>query len=254
MKGNHPAMIPLPRHLPRVLPVVLALLVAPSVLAATEDVRVGHARALLQRAGAAGASLKVDPTVGHPEGFIIRHDPQGATVLGGGPAGVLYGAQELASGRASRDGKQAPDFEIRGAALLLMKEGTYDYRVTPEEFPWFYDRPLLTKYLDTLFENRFNTIFLWSADLFSSLVELPEYPDATNLSRAELARNQDQFRWLTSEAAKRNISVLVHFYNIHLPEPLAKARKIPMHYKAPDPFAAKYLRYTLERFGVDPIS
>ena len=99
-----------------------------------------------------------------------------------------------------------------------MKEGSYDYQLTPQEFPWFYDRPLLTQYLDCLQANRFNTIFLWSGHMFPSIVSMPEYPDATDLKPADLDRNQKQFRWFTDECAKRNIRVLMHFYQIHLPQ------------------------------------
>ena len=149
---------------------------------------------------------------------------------------------------AATSGVEKPDFELRGTALFLMKEASYDYQLTPQEFPWFYDRPLLTKYLDCLEANRFNTIFLWSGHLFPSIVSMPEYPDATDLKPAELDRNQKQFRWFTDECAKRNIRVLMHFYQIHLPRSLAKSRKIPMHYSKPNDFAKKYVRYALGRF------
>ena len=51
---------------------------------------------------------------------------------------------------------------------------------------------------------------------------MPEYPDATDLKPEELARNHQQFHWFTDECAKRNIRVLLHFYQIHLPLPLAQ--------------------------------
>jgi hypothetical protein len=63
-----------------------------------------------------------------------------------------------------------------------MKEGSSHFELTPEEFPWFYERDLLTRYLDYLFEGRFNAIFLWSGFVFPSLVELPEYPEARTLT------------------------------------------------------------------------
>ena len=149
---------------------------------------------------------------------------------------------------AATSGVEKPDFELRGTALFLMKDGSYDYQLTPREFPWFYDRPLLTQYLDCLQANRFNTIFLWSGHLFPSIVSMPEYPDATDLKPEELARNQQQFRWFTDECAKRNIRVLMHFYQIHIPRSLAKSRKIPMHYGKPNDFVKKYVRYALGRF------
>ena len=77
---------------------------------------------------------------------------------------------------------------------------------------------------------------------------MPEYPDATDLKPEELARNQKQFRWFTDECAKRNIRVLMHFYQIHIPRSLAKSRKIPMHYNQPNDFTKKYVHYALGRF------
>ncbi len=195
--------------------------------------------------------LTIDPKIGNPEGFTIKSDIRGATVSGGGPAGLLYGAQELVNQK--REGKladtsQKPDFGLRGNALFLMKEASYDFQLTPKEFPWFYDKALLTKYLDYLFANRFNTIFLWSGCLFPSIVEMPEYPDATDLSREQLLQNQAQFRWFTDECAKRNISVLMHFYSIQIPGPMAKARNIPLNYNQPTEFTAKLIKYCLSRF------
>jgi hypothetical protein len=216
-----------------------------------EESRLEYARELLSQIPEAERPiLKTDAALDNPEAFSLRADGTRTEIAGGGPAGVLYGVQQwLAAPKTPPSGAvEKPDFELRGTVLFLMKEGSYDYQLKPEEFPWFFDRPLLTKYLDYLYANRFNTIFLWSGNLFPSIVQLPDYPDATNLTPAEMARNQEQFAWFTRECAKRNISVLLHFYSIHLPKALADARKIPMHYGKPDEFAAKFMRYTLERF------
>jgi hypothetical protein len=219
--------------------------------AAAEDLCMEYARELLSQIPAAQQPiLKTDASLGHPEAFSLRAAGSRTEIAGGGPGGVLYGVQQWLTARdqSPTGGVEKPDFELRGTVLFLMKEASYDYQLKPTEFPWFFDRPLLTKYLDYLYANRFNTIFLWSGNLFPSIVELPEYPDASSLSSEEMARNQEQFAWFTRECAKRNISVLLHFYSIHLPKALADARKIPMHYNKPDEFAAKFMRYTLERF------
>lgn len=216
-----------------------------------EELCLEYARELLaQVPEGARPILKIDAALNNPEAFSLRADGSRTEIAGGGPAGLLYGAQQwLAAPKAAPSGAvEKPDFELRGTVLFLMKEASYDYQLTPQEFPWFFDRPLLTKYLDYLAANRFNTIFLWSGHLFPSIVAMPDYPDATDLTPEELARNQEQFAWFTRECAKRNISVLLHFYQIHLPKALAASRKIPMHYYKPDEFAAKFVRYSLERF------
>jgi hypothetical protein len=232
------------------LPLV-AVLLATGLNASGEDCRLEYARDLLQSANLpAPVDLKVDQSLGQEEAFAITVGTGGGVlVAGGGSAGVLYGVQQTLTSRgAVRPRAEKPDFELRGTVLFWMKDSSYDFELTPEEFPWFYDRELLTRYLDYLFEGRFNAIFLWSGFVFPSLVELPEYPEARTLSSEELRRNQEQFRWFTQECAKRNISVLVHFYNIHLTKSLANARHIPLHYNRPDPFAAKFIHYTLLRF------
>ena len=233
------------------LGMAIGFLAAIPARASAEELCMDYARELLgQIPEAQRPILKTDASLNHPEAFSLRTAGARTEIAGGGPAGVLYGVQQwLASPKAAPTGAvEKPDFELRGTVLFLMKEASYDYQLKPEEFPWFFDRPLLTKYLDYLYANRFNTIFLWSGNLFPSIVELPEYPDAKSLTPAEMARNQEQFAWFTRECAKRNIGVLLHFYSIHLPKALADARKIPMHYGKPDAFAAKFMRYCLERF------
>jgi len=236
---------------PLKLLLLVVVLLACDPKAAGEDSRLEYARELLRSANLpAAVDLKVDPSLGGEEAFAIANGAGGKILIaGGGPAGVLYGIQQALTTRvAARPVAEKPDFELRGTVLFWMKEGSYDYELTPEEFPWFYDRALLTRYLDYLFEGRFNAIFLWSGFVFPSLVELPQYPEARTLSPEQLRSNQDQFRWFTGECARRNISVLVHFYNIHLTKALANARHIPLHYSKPDPFAAQFIHYTLLRF------
>ncbi len=215
------------------------------------DACLEHIRELLRDVPAGKQpSIKIEPAMDSPEAFSIRVKEGRAEITGGGAAGVLYGVAQLLAEKqpVSTSGVERPDFPLRGTALFLMKEGSYDYQLTPREFPWFYDKPLLTKYLDCLQANRFNTIFLWSGHLFPSIVSMPAYPDATDLTPAELDRNQQQFRWFTDECGKRNIRVLMHFYQINIPRSLARSRKIPMHYSAPNDFVRKYVRYALGRF------
>jgi hypothetical protein len=77
---------------------------------------------------------------------------------------------------------------------------------------------------------------------------MPKYPDASGLTPKQLKENQEQFRWLTREAGRRNIRVIVHMYNIHVSQPLAKARGIGATAGAPTPFLKEYSHYALSRF------
>jgi hypothetical protein len=219
------------------------------------DPRMAYAANLLKEARVTRpVTLALDPGLNDREAFSIQADRKAISLRAGGPGGMIYGVQELV--RLKQEGKlptnlnttQKPDFSLRGNALFLMKDASYNFQLTPKEFPWFYDKALLTRYLEYLAANRFNTIFLWSGCLYPSIVEMPEYPDATDLPREQLLQNQAQFRWFTDECAKRNISVLMHFYNIQIPGPLAKARKIPLNYSKPTEFTAKLIKYGLTRF------
>ena len=195
------------------------------------------------------------------EAFLLRRLGKTIIVAGYDPSGVLYGALELADRirtahalPAVLDYEDHPQLKLRGTAIGLQKpeityEGAeYDYRYTPEEFTWFYDKAAWTKYLDQLVAERYNTLYLWNGHPFTSLLKLPKYPEAQELPTAELERNIAMFRWLTAEADKRGIWVLQGFYNIHLSHTFAKAHGVPFHLSAPTPLASEYTRYCISEF------
>jgi hypothetical protein len=195
------------------------------------------------------------------EAFALRRIGNTILVVGYDPSGVLYGALELADRiravhgiPAALDVDDHPQLKLRGFALGLQRpeityEGAeYDYRYTPEEFPWFYDKAEWTRYLDTLVAERINTLYLWNGHPFTSLLKLPKYPEAQELPTAQLDENIAMFRWLTAEADKRGIWVLQGFYNIHLSHTFAKAHGVPMHLSAPTPLASEYTRYCISEF------
>jgi hypothetical protein len=195
------------------------------------------------------------------EAFLLRRLGNTIILAGYDPSGVLYGAMELADRvreahalPAKLDYEDHPQLKLRGTALGLQRPeitydgAEYDYRYTPEEFPWFYDKAAWTKYLDTLVAERYNTLYLWNGHPFTSLLKLPRYPEAQELSDAQLAQNIAMFRWLTTEADKRGIWVLQGFYNIHLSHTFAKAHGLPFHLSAPTPLSAAYTRYCISEF------
>lgn len=217
-----------------------------------------HAEGLARSAGSgATPAYQIDPSLGHPEAFRIERGANGAgRVIAGGPAGVLYGLQEMALPHSVVGAEGKPDFNLRGAVLMMLGASwAYQSDLSPEVYPWFFDRPLMTRYLDYLLSARLNTLVLWSGHLFPHILELPDYPDASQFSRDEIRRNQEQFRWLTTEAAKRNITILTHFYNIHISEHMAKAMgrqgtegSDATRYIVPDDFVRKYYYTILSRY------
>ena len=198
---------------------------------------------------------------GQSEAFLLKRVGHDYLVVGSDASGVLYGCLELARRiKAERglpsqiDLSDHPQFVLRGPNIGMQKTAItydgamYDYRYTREEFPFFYDREQWIRYLDFLLENRFNTLYLWNGHPFTSLLKLPKYKDAQEVSDEQLAENIETFRWLTNEADKRGIWVIQFFYNIHISHALAKARQVPFQHHAPSPLTSEYTRYCISEF------
>lgn len=195
------------------------------------------------------------------EAFDIRRFGKTIIVAGSDASGVLYGALELVD-RVSEAHKlpaeisfeDHPALKLRGVAIGMQKPeitydgAEYDYRYTPEDFPFFYDKAYWTKYLDLIAKERYNTLYLWNGHPFTSLLKLPKYPEAQELPTEQLDKNIEMFRWLTTEADKRGIWILQGFYNIHLSHAFARAHGLPNHLSAPSPLASEYTRYCISEF------
>lgn len=168
------------------------------------------------------------------EGFSITRKGKNITVTGNDASGAIYGVNrliEIYRQDGSLDGistiTDAPEMKIRGACVGLQKtfylpgHKVYEYPYTPENFPWFYDKQLWTKYLDMLASDNMNAVFLWNGHPFASLVKLDDYPFATEVDDATMDKNQEMFTFLTTESAKRGIRVIQMFYNILVSKPFA---------------------------------
>ncbi len=224
---------------------------------------IAQATAALEQSGLGVAALEVsvvpppaDGTVKKPEGYRLTVADGLARVEGFDAAGALYGCLDL--GRRVRelgrlpealDVTDGPRLSLRGTCILLMKLGTYDYPVTPEEFPFFYDKALWTEYLDFLTANGFNYIAFWNGHPFDYFVKLDKYPEAqAGMDPALIARNHDMLMWLGAEAAKRNIWLMFQFYNIHTSVYFQKAHDLPAWNPKPTPLLTEYTGYCIERF------
>jgi hypothetical protein len=195
------------------------------------------------------------------EAFLLYRSGNRIFVVGSDASGVLYGALDLAERIRTAhalpmqiDYQDHPALKLRAAALGMQKpeityEGAeYDYPYTSQNFPFFYDRAFWTRYLDMLVRNRMNALFLWNGHPFTSLLRLPKYPEAQEISTAQLEQNIEMFRWITSEADRRGIWVLQGFYNIHLSHSFARAHHLAYHLTAPTPLAVEYTRYAVSEF------
>ena len=171
---------------------------------------------------------------GEAEGFTILRKGKRIDIMGNDASGTIYGANRLREWQqtnGSLDGlttlSDAPKMKLRGACVGLQKteylpgHRVYEYPYTPENFPWFYDKALWTRYLDLLAENNMNTVYLWNGHPFASLVKLEDYPFAQEVDDATMEKNQEMFTFLTTEAERRGIRVIQMFYNIILSKPFA---------------------------------
>ncbi|MFN7994289.1 MAG: hypothetical protein U0Q18_11830 [Bryobacteraceae bacterium] len=205
----------------------------------------------------AGVS-NLPPVPERPEGFALKRDGNDWLIVGSDASGVLYGCLEMARRVAMEkrlpdklDFTDHPAFKIRGNNLFWMKQGSYDWAVTPENFPWFFDRALMLRYLDELVNNRYNTIYFWNGHPFVYFLRLPKFPEAQVLSEADLKRNMDQLQWFTQEADRRGIWTVLHFYNIHVSPAFAKAHEregVHLQNGASTPLLEAYMRHAVSEF------
>jgi hypothetical protein len=211
----------------------------------------------------AHVQLKDEP---RKEGFIIATsaDDHATVIAGADDSGTLYGCLELAqrieqSHQFPSDLRlvDAPTFVIRGPCIGMQKtyilpgRKVYEYPYTPQLFQFFYDKSFWTEYLDMLAANRMNTLYIWSGQPFSSLVKVPEYPEALEVSDEVFKQNVEMYKWIVREADRRGIWVVQMFYSILVPKPLADKLGIETQLAEPNPTVNDYTRKAIAQFVED---
>lgn len=209
----------------------------------------------------AAVQLRLDDALGK-EAFRLESSDSGSVqIIGGDDSGLLYGCLELARRIKETGGiptklsfADRPAMSLRGTCIGMQKttilpgRKVYEYPYTPELFPFFYDKEHWRAYLDFLVENRMNTLYLWNGHPFASLVRLPDYPEAVEVSDEVFARNVEMFHYITEECDKRGIWLVQMFYNLFLPLPLAEKHGLPTQLSAPTPLASDYTRKSIAEF------
>ncbi|MDO5525971.1 MAG: hypothetical protein Q4F85_07820 [Prevotella sp.] len=171
---------------------------------------------------------------GTAEGYTISRKGKKITIAANDGNGAIYAANRLAEHYRTNGNidiaasiTDAPEMKLRGACVGLQKivylpgHKVYEYPYTPENFPWFYDKQQWITYLDMLVACNMNALYLWNGHPFASLVKLKDYPFAPEVDDATMAKNQEMFTFLTTEAGRRGIKVIQMFYNIILSKPFA---------------------------------
>ncbi len=195
--------------------------------------------------------------------IILLRDANTILITGGDPSGTLYGCLELIdqiklAGKlpTSLSIKDQPEMVLRGACIGVQKpyylpgRTVYEYPYTPETFPWLYDKKLWIQYLDSMVDNRMNSLYLWNGHPFASLVRLKDYPYAVEVDDATFKKNEEMYRFLTTEADKRGIWVIQMFYNIIVSKPFAEKNKIKTQERERPiiPLIADYTRKSIAAF------
>lgn len=184
----------------------------------------------------AGLSLKMSLTISTAkEHFRIIAKNGFVVVVGADPTGVMYGLMELRERLLAAksmptllDIADGPEMVLRGSCIGVQKPAylpgrlVYEYPYTPESFPWFYDKELWTRVLDSMANNRMNALFLWNGHPFASLVKLKDYPYALEVDETTFKKNEAIYGFITKEAERRGIWVIQMFYNIIVSKPFAE--------------------------------
>jgi hypothetical protein len=199
------------------------------------------------------------------EGFIISDNglKNKLLIAGADNSGALYGCLELAD-RIDLNKKipvninqyDQPEMVLRGTCIgvqkpaLLPGRGTYEYPYTPQNFPWFYDKALWIRYLDSLAHNRMNSLYLWNGHPFASLVRVKEYPYAVEVDDTTFKKNEEIYSFLADEADKRGIWLIQGFYNIIVSKPFAEKNNLKTQDRNRHivPIIADYTRKSIAAF------
>jgi hypothetical protein len=201
-------------------------------------------------------NFEIDPDLDHEESYSINVSHQRINISGADAVGLMYGCLEL-SDRIDRFKNipadltisESPQMRWRGVCLLLMKLGTYNYPVTLQDFPFFYDKNLWIAYLDFLAANKFNYIALWNGHPFAYFVRMKKYPEAqAGIPEGLVDRNNEMLHWLVAESGRRNIKLVFEFYNIHTSVYFQKAHNLPDEISEPSPVLEEYTSYCIENF------
>lgn len=196
------------------------------------------------------------------EGYSLVSQKGAVTLRASDDSGRLYGLLDLSQRLAvTRDlstfsvsATEAPALRLRGPCIGMQKTfilpgyHVYEYPYREDLFPFFYDKAGWVRYLDFLADNRMNSLYLWNGHPFASLVRLPEYPYALEVTEEQFAKNVEMFRFLAQEADRRGIWVVQMFYSIILSKPFAEHHGIETQLAAPVPIANDYMRKSIAAF------
>lgn len=179
--------------------------------------------------------LRTAALPGGGQSFRIAPQPGRILITGAGPRGIMYGilrlAEELRTGyklSAIPAETRAPVIRIRAFKYNLPLPGTnYLAHRNLRRHRWFWSLDYWRKFLNTLAEDRFTSLQLWSAEPWQEMIRLRHYLEAQALPPAELARHIQFFRRIFQMAHHRGLDTYLVTWNVDLGPAFARAHHLP---------------------------
>jgi hypothetical protein len=123
-----------------------------------------------------------------PQSYAIRKRATTYVVLGGGPAGAMYGGLDIAESirlgtlAEIKDEEHTPYIAKRGIKFNIPLDArTPSYSdasdSAQQNIPEMWSMAFWTEFLDEMARHRYNVLSLWNLHPFPSMVKVPEYPD-----------------------------------------------------------------------------
>lgn len=187
------------------------------------------------RLGPGGRHVTLRLAQGPAQSFAIEPETRGLAVTGGDARGLMYGAlrvaEELRLGRrlsAVPAMRRHPALAIRAFKYNLPLPGTsYLAERNLRRHRWFWKLGYWRAFLDTLADDRFDALELWSAEPWEEMIRLRRFPEANALPPAVLARHIKFFQRIFAMAHARGIDVYLVTWNVDLGPAFARAHHIP---------------------------
>ncbi|MBN1895149.1 beta-N-acetylhexosaminidase [bacterium] len=175
--------------------------------------------------------LRIDPSVTHEEGYVLRVDGKGVTVSGRKPAGVFYGVQTLLQ-LIQQNQKEGSSGEFLIPGVLITDQPRFPWRgMHLDVCRHFFPKEFVKRYIDLLAMHKMNVFHWHLTEDQGWRIEIKRYPKLTEIGawrvdrsgvkwdqrkRAEPGENagyggyytQDDVREVVAYAASRFVTVV----------------------------------------------
>lgn len=167
------------------------------------------------------------------EGFSISRQGDFVSVTGFGPVGAMYGLLDVEEtvrlyGWAHiAPTIQEPFLKKRGVKFNLPFQPYADGEIFEKNRETIKSLDFWKEYLEFLAANRYNCLSLWSENPFEYMVDIPKYPDASDISAEERRKYRRLFTDIFSIARGLGIDVYIITWNLRISPGIARGLGLP---------------------------